>query len=248
MIEQQERSLFVPLTDFAISEAEQMALCHDSIPKRRSVFDRAVALAGVADWLRYDLGLEADLASGDFADPLLRNGSEIADLIVNDSLKIECCIVEDGDRSFMISPDAAPGLDPARIAYVVVRLPDDLVELEILGFLPAVELRDRDLPRAIPLRELYSPEDLSFEITAATFDLTDFAYLEELVKSDIDDEMMELMICGDLSPEKASLTLKKDEPTGDLPTSAPEPSDSMAEEQKGKIAKAILRRLKMLWK
>lgn len=204
MIEQQERSLFVPLTDFAISEAEEMALCHDAIPKRRSVFDRAVALAGVADWLRYDLGFEADLASGDFADPLLRNGSEVADLIVNDTLKLECCIVEDGDQSFVIAPDAAPELDPARIAYVVVRLPDDLVELEVLGFIRTDQLSERDLTSSITLSELEAPEDLQGCLRVEMYII---GYDQELQSRGVKDFLEKLYRNGQITDATAEQTL-----------------------------------------
>ena len=252
---QSAQSIFVPLTDWAITKAEEMALCHESISKRRAVFDRAVALAGVTDWLNYDLGLEADVASGDFADPLLRNGSEVADLIVNKDYKIECCIVEDGVTDFTISPDVYPEMDSSsntpRIAYVVVRLPDDLVELEILGFLPAVELASRDLTKPIFLSELYAPEDLAFEIRAAACDLDDFGHLEDLVKSDIDDQMMISMICGNLQESSVmrELALKntKDQQSDELVDSLSEPIDVMEQEQQEKMARVILRRLKSLW-
>ena len=252
---QSAQSIFVPLTDWAITEAEEMALCHDKPEKRRWVFDRAVALAGITDWLKYDLGLEADVASGDFADPWLRNGSDVADLIVNDAVRIECCIVEEGDTTLQISPDVYPEMDSSsnapRIAYVVVRLPEDLVELEILGFLPAVELASRDLTKPISLSELYAPEDLAFEIRAAAFDLDDFGHLEDLVKSDIDDQMMISMICGNLQESSVmrELALKntKDQQSDELVDSLSEPIDVMEQEQQEKMARVILRRLKSLW-
>lgn len=255
----ESQSIFVPLTDFAITEAEEMALCHESIVKRKAVFDRAIALAGVADWLKYDLGFDADVASGDFADPLLRNGSEVADLIVNDAVRIECCIVEDGATDFTVSPDVYPERESSsnapRIAYLVVRLPEDLVELEVLGFLPVIALidrdRDRDVDGAIALSELYAPEDLTFEIRAAAFDLDDFGHLEELVKSDIDDQMMISMICGNLQDSPAmrefALKHKKDQQSEELVDSPPEPIDVMEQEQQEKMARVILRRLKSLW-
>jgi hypothetical protein len=252
---EQQNSLFVPLTDFAISEAEEMARCHQSIAKRKDVFDKSVALAGLADWLTYDLGLTADVAMGDFYDPLLRDCHDVADLIVQEMLKIECCIVEDGATDFMISPDVYPEMDSSsnapRIAYVVVRLPDDLVELEILGFLPAVELASRDLTKPISLSELYASEDLAFEIRAAAFDLDDFGHLEGLVKSDIDDQMMISMICGNLQESSVmrelALKNKKDQQSEELVDSPPEPIDVMEQEQQEKMARVILRRLKLLW-
>jgi len=248
---EQQNSLFVPLTDFAISEAEEMARCHQSIAKRKDVFDKSVALAGLADWLTYDLGLAADVAMGDFYDPLLRDCHDVADLIVQEMLKIECCIVEDGATDFTISPDVYPEMDSRRIAYVVVRLPEDLVELEILGFLPAIALIDRlDRDGDISLSELYAPEDLTFELRAAAFDLTDFEHLEELVKLDIDPQIMLSMICGNLQDAVAmrELTLKtKQEQSGELVDSSPETRDAIAQEQQEKIARVILRRLKAMW-
>jgi hypothetical protein len=247
---EQQNSLFVPLTDFAISEAEEMARCHQSIAKRKDVFDKSVALAGLTDWLTYDLGLTADVAMGDFYDPLLRDCHDVADLIVQETLKIECCIVEDGATDFTISPDVYPEMDSSgnalRIAYVVVRLPDDLVELEILGFLPVVELRDRDLTQPIPLSELYSPEDLTYTIRAESFDLGDFSYLEGLIKSDTDDEIMIPMICGNL--EEAITTrvlLLKGEVDRDQASSSS--TETIEQEQQEKMARVILRRLKSLW-
>jgi hypothetical protein len=157
---EQQNSLFVPLTDFAITEAEEMARCHQNIAKRKDVFDKSVALAGLADWLGYDLGLVADMAMGDFYDPLLRDCRDVADLVVAETLKIECCIVEDGATDFTIAPDVYPEMDSSRVAYVVVRLPDDLVELEILGFLRVDHLSGIDLALAIPISELEDPEEL----------------------------------------------------------------------------------------
>jgi hypothetical protein len=237
-----DSSLRVPLSLATLKEAELFALEQESIDKRKQVFGNAVAVNGVADWLRYDLGFDAHVPSGDFYDPLLRSVQDVADLVIDGVGKVECRAILDNADSFILPPETHQG----RIAYVVVRLPEELVEIEILGFLTS--LAGCDLAQPIAVADLLAPSELPMhlrvEARIASLSLEELAEQFEPLRSR-SDALLSRMIQGALSGSMGdgALMLKSNSAGREISESVDD-EDILFQE---KLAQEVLRRLRGMW-
>jgi len=132
--------LYVPLTPLALDRAEIFALEQVHPERRKRVYLKTLAVYSVADWINYEIEGQfiARIPGGDFYDPLLRATLDIGDVEIVGLGKVECCSILDEATNFALAPETLTD----RIAYIVVRIPEDLIEVELLGFLPSVDIQD----------------------------------------------------------------------------------------------------------
>ncbi|MDJ0618741.1 MAG: DUF1822 family protein [Calothrix sp. MO_192.B10] len=101
--------------------------------KSKQVYLNTLSVYAVHRYLKW-LGIETDLSQGDCWNPILRNRWNVADLVIPNIGKVECCPVLPGETTISVSPEATE----ERIGYLVVQFTEDLDQVQLLGFTKTV--------------------------------------------------------------------------------------------------------------
>lgn len=93
-----------------------------------------MAVYAVHSYLQW-LACKTDLSQSDSWQPGLIALSNVADLVLPGVGKLECCPLLPGETSFIVPPQATED----RIGYVAVQFGESLDEVQLLGFISAVD-------------------------------------------------------------------------------------------------------------
>jgi hypothetical protein len=149
----------VPLGGKAHEIAKQFAAFQASPQKGKQVYLNTLAVYAVHSYLKW-LQIETNLSQSDSWHPSLQPLSDVADLVLPGIGKLECRPVLPGETLFLVPSQARED----RIGYVAVQFSESLDEVELLGFVRAVnasqELKQIPLANLQPLDVLldYIPE------------------------------------------------------------------------------------------
>lgn len=108
-----------------------------------------LAVYAVHRYLKW-LGIETDLSQSDSWHPVLRNRLNVADLVVSDIGKLECCPVLPGETTISLSPEVTED----RIGYIAVQFDERLDQVQLLGFTKAAVAGVFQISRLRSLDEL----------------------------------------------------------------------------------------------
>ena len=142
----------IPLGRLAHKSAWQFATEQANPHKSKRVYLNTLAVYAVNRYLKR-LQIETDLSQGDSWNPGMRVLFDVADLVLPDIGKLECCPVLPGETAFTLSPEVTK----ERIGYVAVQFSESLDQAQLLGFYPAVDANKP--PEQINVKDLM-PRDV----------------------------------------------------------------------------------------
>ncbi|KJH69760.1 DUF1822 family protein [Aliterella atlantica] len=142
----------IPISSTARQKAERMAsLCRNS-DRRETMRRNLLATIAVHDYLRLQ-GYLPDLEASDCWNPILGRTGEVADLVVSQIGRLECCAMKPGQLTCPVPSEGQFG----RSGYVAVEMDEEGRWGWLLGFIPS---RDEVNPIEILSRkELYSIDE-----------------------------------------------------------------------------------------
>lgn len=129
--------LTVPLGGEAHAIARQFAVEQTTPQKGKKTYLNTLAVYAVHSYLKW-LQIESDLTQGDSWHPLKRALFDVADLVIPDVGKLECRPVLPGETTFSLPLEVTQD----RIGYVAVQFSERLNEVQLLGFVIAVDIPD----------------------------------------------------------------------------------------------------------
>lgn len=119
----------LPITESSRQIASQFAVTQPTREKAEQVLLNTIAVKVVDNYLNM-LGIATDLASSDSWNPIMQLCCNVADLNLPEIGTIECRPIRNSDVSWQNPLDTWD----LRIAYVVVRIDEELKKADILGF------------------------------------------------------------------------------------------------------------------
>ncbi|MEG3929542.1 DUF1822 family protein [Microcoleus sp. D3_18a_C4] len=144
--------LEIPLEQTARNLALQFASEQANPQKGKRVYFNTLAVWAVNYFLEW-MELETDIDGGDSWNPAMRAVLDVADLVLPGIGKIECCPVQLGESAISL-----PQVRENRIAYIAVGFAEPFNKVQLLGFIPAVEILDEteeiSLTNLKPIEEL----------------------------------------------------------------------------------------------
>ena len=135
MINQPNLSLIVPLRREAHCLAKQFATQQATPHKGKQVYLNTLAVYAVNSYLKW-LQIEADIHQGHSWLPNLRALFNVADLVLPGVGKLECRPILPGETACNLPLEVRED----RIGYVAVQFGDRLDEVQLLGFIRAVDI------------------------------------------------------------------------------------------------------------
>jgi Protein of unknown function (DUF1822) len=156
--------LSVPLPQNAHRWAEEFAAQQDNPQKGKQVYLNTLAVYAVHSYLKW-LNVETALNQGDSWHRGLRAIFDVADLVLPAVGKLECRPVLPGEVAIVLPAS----MTQERIGYVGVQFSQQLDYVELLGFLPAMEITES--PAILQISQLQSFDPL-FEIIQMRSPLT----------------------------------------------------------------------------
>ena len=114
--------------------ARKFSVQQDTVEKGEQVYLNTLAILGVRSFLDW-LGIETDLNAGDSWHSVVRCFQNVADLVIPDLGKLECRPVLPGETVISLPPEVTEN----RIAYIAVQFQEQLNEVQLLGFYPAID-------------------------------------------------------------------------------------------------------------
>lgn len=124
----------IKLEQSAHEIARQFATEQSSQTKAKQVYLNTLAVYTVYRFLTW-LGFEIDLSSGDSWNSVIRRFNDVADLVIPNLGKLECRPVLPGETVISLPPEVTED----RIAYIAVQFQEQLNEVQLLGFYPAID-------------------------------------------------------------------------------------------------------------
>lgn len=129
--------LIVPLKPQTHQQALDLSSRHSTVELGKQVYLNALAVYAVCQFLRW-IGIEADLTQAESWNPALCGIWDSADVVLPGVGRLECCTVMPGESEIRLP--AEPVEDA--IAFVAVQFSDRLEQVQLLGFVPAVDLAE----------------------------------------------------------------------------------------------------------
>lgn len=123
----------VPITQRIHGVAQKFQNQQANAKKAKQVYLNTLAVYATNYYLEC-LGIETDLAASDSWNPVMQVLADVADLVVKGQGKLECCYLLPGEDYCHVPPEVWQD----RIAYVVVKLNQELTEATLLGYIPQV--------------------------------------------------------------------------------------------------------------
>ena len=127
--------LTVPLGSLAHALARPFAAEQITPQKGKKTYLNTLAIYAVHTYLKW-LQIETEISQGDSWHPLKRALFDVADLVIPGVGKLECRPVLPGETAFSLPPEVTED----RIGYVAVQFNERLNEVQLLGFVRAVDI------------------------------------------------------------------------------------------------------------
>ncbi len=127
-------SLNIQLTKQAHGDGRTFASKQCSQEKAKQVYLNTLAVYAVSNFLEW-LNIETDLAAGDSWNSVIRLFNDVADLVIPNLGKLECRPVLPGETVITLPPEVTED----RICYIAVQFQEQLNEVQLLGFMPALD-------------------------------------------------------------------------------------------------------------
>lgn len=112
--------------------AQQFAREQITPEKGKQVYLNTLVVSGVNNYLKC-FSISTNLAQSNCWQPGMRAMFNVADLMLSQFGKLECLGILPQQTTVMIPPEARED----RIGYLVARFPEELQQLELLGFIPS---------------------------------------------------------------------------------------------------------------
>ncbi|MCC3582667.1 DUF1822 family protein [Microcoleus sp. PH2017_30_WIL_O_A] len=145
--------LTIQLSKQAHQDAHKFASQQSTPEKVKQVYTNTLAVYAVRHFLQW-LGIETDLSAGDSWHPVIRCFNDVADLVIPNLGKLECRPVLPGQTAISIPSEVTED----RIAYIAVQFQEQLNEVQLLGFYPAID--PQSPPETIEISRLQPIETL----------------------------------------------------------------------------------------
>ncbi|NES81115.1 MAG: DUF1822 family protein [Moorea sp. SIO2B7] len=129
MNNKEKQPLQIPLGIEAHNLAGKFATEQVNTEKSKQVYLNTLAVYAVHRYLKW-LGIETDLSQSDCWNPILRNRWNVADLVIPDIGKLECCPVLPGETTISVPL----GITEVLIGYLAVQFRENLDQVQLLGF------------------------------------------------------------------------------------------------------------------
>jgi len=126
--------LNIQLTKQAHGDGRTFASKQCSQEKAKQVYLNTLAVYAVRSFLEW-LNIETDLAAGDSWNSVIRLFNDVADLVIPNLGKLECRPVLPGETVITLPPEVTED----RICYIAVQFQEQLNEVQLLGFMPALD-------------------------------------------------------------------------------------------------------------
>ncbi len=160
-----QQCLNIPLTSLAHHLARQFASKQNSLEKAKQVYLNTLAILAVKDFLE-ELSYPTDLERGDSWNSAINCFHDVADLFILNLSKLECRPVVGKQKTFFLPREVA---EQSRIAYIFVQFEEQLNEVQLLGFVRALD-------------PISAPEKIAFEDLEAIDSLIDYLYRLEIAR------------------------------------------------------------------
>jgi hypothetical protein len=132
---------------------------HSDFALAEQVYLNTLAVYAVNCCLR-SLGIATDLEASDSWNPIMRSRLAVADLVVRDKGKVECCPVMPGEDFIEISEEVLSD----RVGYIFVEINAEMSEGKLLGFVEKINEKRLSLLTLFSLDNLPEYlEKISFE-------------------------------------------------------------------------------------
>jgi hypothetical protein len=146
----------IPIDAKAKDLADEFAAEQLTVQKGRRVYLNTLAVYAVHCYLKW-LQIPTNLEESESWNPILQSAYDVADLVIPNVGKLECCPIFIDELQGVINIPLEAREE--RIGCVVVLFRDtQLNEVEILGFVPSLD--STNLPEAIPIKDLRPIETL----------------------------------------------------------------------------------------
>ena len=149
-----QKCLTISLTSLAHHLAHQFAREQNSLEKAKQVYLNTLAILAVRDFLE-ELSYPTDLERGDSWNRAIIGFHDTADLFVLNLSKLECRPIVGKQTTVSLPREVR---EERRIGYVFVQFQEQLNEVELLGFVRALE--PISAPEQIALQELEPLDNL----------------------------------------------------------------------------------------
>jgi len=126
--------LTIQLSKQAHQDAHKFASQQSTPEKVKQVYTNTLAVYAVRHFLQW-LGIETDLSAGDSWHSVIRCFNDVADLVIPNLGKLECRPVLPGETVISLPAEVTED----RIAYIAVQFQEQLNEVQLLGFYPAID-------------------------------------------------------------------------------------------------------------
>ena len=150
--------LTVPLELKAHEMARQLAAVQSTVQKGKRVYLNALAVYAVHSYLKW-LQIETDLNFSDSFNPAKVALANIADLVITGIGSLECRPVLPGETTIFLPEEVIEN----RMGYVGVQFSDRLDSVQLLGFVPSLDISNP--PQQIAVAELMPIDALIEQIT-----------------------------------------------------------------------------------
>ncbi len=117
--------------------AKQFAAQQANEEKSKQVYFNTLAVCAVRQFVQ-EIGFETNLAAGDSWHSVIRMVHDVGDLVIPNLGKIECRVVMPEDTAISLPAEVTED----RIAYVAVRIQEQLTSVELLGFMRATDVSE----------------------------------------------------------------------------------------------------------
>ena len=129
--------LIIELKPEAKIQAQKLAAEQTTPQIRKQVYLNTLAVYSVHSFLQW-MEVETDLQEGDSGNPYLCGFLNAADLVIPNLGKIECRVVMPDDTEITLPPEVTEN----RIAYVAIRVQEQLNQVELLGFVRVTDVSE----------------------------------------------------------------------------------------------------------
>jgi hypothetical protein len=127
-------NLIISLTKENHTVARQFAGEQDTVEKGEKIYLNTLAVCAVENFVQW-LNIETDLTAGDSWNSVIRLFNDVADLVIPNLGKLECRPVLPGETVITLPPEVTED----RICYIAVQFQKQLNEVQLLGFMPALD-------------------------------------------------------------------------------------------------------------
>jgi len=154
-------TLAEPLTVFLTPEAHQYAgkfAAEQATPEKgKEVYLNTLAVVAVQTYLKW-INIQTAIHQSDCWNPDSRAMFNVADLVLPNIGKLECCPILPGEKEFYLPPEVTEN----RVGYLAVQFEEDLNQVQLLGFVSGRKI-DK-FQESISLTEIDSLDTLIDEI------------------------------------------------------------------------------------